>query len=172
MQIIEKPEHRNMQELEEAFQRVSVLEEPSERELDVSLKRPIKLNKSITPDISLEQSQRQQSQIEQDIWSANNIERFTRNLKIMKIGARDKYNLRKMSEFYTDIVEDKKSQCSKELRKLNLEFYGENELMHNQVHQYMSKENVAEMERRKEEVRWEFAWQIFDQVNERQELNN
>ena len=90
----------------------------------------------------------------------------------MKIGSRDKYNQRKMSEMYTSIVEDMKSQCSKELRKLNLEFYGENELMHNQVHQYMSKENVTEMERRKEEIRWEFAWQIFDQVNERQELNN
>jgi hypothetical protein len=58
MQIVEKPERGNMEELEEAFQQVSFLEEPSERELDVSLKRPIKLNKSITPDISLEQSQR------------------------------------------------------------------------------------------------------------------
>ena len=28
----------------------------------------------------------------------------------------------------------------------------------------MSKENVIEMKRRKEEIRWEFAWQVFDEV--------
>jgi len=29
----------------------------------------------------------------------------------------------------------------------------------------MSKENVIEMKRKKEEIRWDFAWNVFDQVN-------
>lgn len=53
LQIVNNPPKRNgMQELEQAFQQVSFLEEPTDEELDVSLKRPIKLNKSITPDVS------------------------------------------------------------------------------------------------------------------------
>lgn len=134
-----------------------IVTEPSE-ELDISLKRPMPLNESIrTEEPSLEEQQ-QVSHIEPYIWSPNNLDRFTRNLKVMRIGARDRYNRRKMSEFYGEIVEAMKEQCSEELRRLNVEFYGENVKLYNQIHQYLSKEDVIEMKRRKEEIRWEFAW--------------
>ena len=90
----------------------------------------------------------------------------------MKISERDRYNRRKMEEFYDEIVSRLQHQCETELQQLNIEFYGENVKLHNQIHQYMSKENVTEMKRRKEEIRWEFAWQVFDEVNQGLGLNN
>lgn len=83
----------------------------------------------------------------------------------MKISETDKYNRRKMQEFYEEVVSRLQEQCEQELQQLNIEFYGENVKLHNQIHQYMSKENVIEMKRRKEEIRWEFAWQVFDEIN-------
>ena len=77
-----------------------------------------------------------------------------------------------MNEFYSNITRKNEIECKRELALINIEFYGDDVQRHSQIQRYMSKENVIEIQRRKEDVKWDFAWSVFDQINQGLGLNN
>lgn len=97
--------------------------------------------------------------------------RFTENLKILKIASREPHNRKRAEAYYNQIAAEMDLKRDMAYQELNEEFLGPNPDDYSQIIETLEDHDLEEYNDRKQEVRWEIAWQIFDAVNEGQGLD-
>jgi len=76
-----------------------------------------------------------------------------------------------MDEFYNQLAAEFDIKRDLAYQQLNEEYLGPNAEMHGRILQNLHDSIAEEYAKRKQEIRWDIAWQVFDEVNERQGLN-